>query len=806
MPEAIANALGTFLYPLFSIIFVAIDGIQQIFYGFAGIGEIYINGVKIGSNNTGQIINGSYSDSGIVYYLLTSTFIRNLFISLLALSLILLVLFGAIAFIRNLYNDKPKTWQEIVGNALKGLVGFVLTPVLCLFGAWGGNILLKAINSATSSSQSANLAGELFVVSAYNANYYRNGKASGPALAEEITGRTLSAELSNEDYADIVDNFYASNTRYYTELLNVQKAYEPFDVNYLLLGIGGVFMMYALGSISFGAIKRLFLLMFYFIISPLAHAIAPIDDGEAGKSVRKEFYKQFIGVYGAVVGLNLFFSIIPVFQNMQFAINGSQDFLFAGLINLIIIIVGLMTVKDLISFVGGFAGGGSNLYETGGTVKGGVKDKMKYGKSAVKIGGAFVDSGVRTVSAARSAYRDAIESNSTVDGFKVLSRKERNNLSDDDRKAYDANLKAAKKGSNALVEGALAGEKSLFAKDALHGIEKIADYGLKGLGLDTSIDEIKGIKKHFSGVAQEGRDRPKAIGKEKAYKDKIEGLKVGKDVFGGKQEALTEDNYLKTQSGSDSWSEQEKTESYNEYKSRIRAANDYERLGNLNTFLSKDVPKYNKDDDVKNTQKTVFNARETKNIMKDVLHLTDADLKGMKEDAKAEAVNAGYTIMGIQQNIDSKAETKDVDAMKRLVDQLTKYIDDRIAGNFDNTGLLDWANKIQVEAKNKLDSLTVNTATVSTEKPNTEQTVKAEFTGDAINAKLAPDSSVNANVSQDSASKIGQSVASSMNESEHALLNELRNIKKEITELPDKLEKKVNKGNKKGNSGNGGSK
>ena len=42
--DAILGAIGTILYPMFSIVFALIDGIQAIFQAFAGIGDVRLGG------------------------------------------------------------------------------------------------------------------------------------------------------------------------------------------------------------------------------------------------------------------------------------------------------------------------------------------------------------------------------------------------------------------------------------------------------------------------------------------------------------------------------------------------------------------------------------------------------------------------------------------------------------------------------------------------------------------------------------------------------------------------------------------
>ena len=170
--DIITSALGTILYPLFSIVFVLIDAVQNIFYAFAGIGN---SGITFVDTTVTNANDGGETTTGVLYYLFQQPVIRNLLLSIMLLALLLIVIFTVMAFIKNTYSPKPKTWTEIVGNALKGLANFIFLPVCCLLGVWGGNILLGAINGATSNGGSADMSRKLFIACAYNANYYRTG-------------------------------------------------------------------------------------------------------------------------------------------------------------------------------------------------------------------------------------------------------------------------------------------------------------------------------------------------------------------------------------------------------------------------------------------------------------------------------------------------------------------------------------------------------------------------------------------------------------------------------------------------------
>ncbi|MCQ2556206.1 MAG: hypothetical protein MJ149_02630, partial [Clostridia bacterium] len=313
MIELITGLLGQILYPLFSIIFVIIDLLQYIFQGFAGTGTIYYSTGNLGfapqtitADNTGK-----ETETGIVYYLLNSALVRNMLISIAILALFLLVIFTAMAFIKNVYSSKPKKWQDIVANAFKGLINFIFVPVCCLLGVWAGNILLNAIAGATSASGATDMSRQLFTVSAYNANEYRCKGISGPDEARKIYAHILGTgtddayviklvpgDKTNEEYALLVDQAYGQgvkdeNGKTHTisiyEYIGVEYGYVLFKINYLMLVAGGVFMMYILVNLAYAMVQRMFILLMLFIISPAMAAMYPIDEGNAMNSWKKSF-------------------------------------------------------------------------------------------------------------------------------------------------------------------------------------------------------------------------------------------------------------------------------------------------------------------------------------------------------------------------------------------------------------------------------------------------------------------------------------------------------------------------------------
>lgn len=432
MVEAILGIIGSILYPLFSILFLFLDILQDLFYSFAGIGTVYYGsggahtGVGSGSTITGDAPTGTENDTGLLYYLFNSPIVKNILISMMILALFLIIIFTTLAFIKTIYAEKPKSWKDILSSAVKGLVNFIVLPVCCLLGVWVGNIILQAVNGATSTGGATRLSRKLFICVSYNANKYRGKKAkddggalinetleSNSWLKDEIGIQSVESGQSNEYYAEIVDQMFASMSKKGENLGitwqwdPVSKFYRLYDINYIMLIIGGVFMMYVMINVTYGMIKRLFILLMLFVISPALCALYPLDDGNAVKSWTGDVRKNILSAYGAVAGMNLLFSFLPIVQNIKITFGWAADtFFINNLVQLILMVCALFCMNDFISMITGYIGAG-NAFADGKSLRGSTQGAFKkYGKATVdkgiKVGGAFVRS--------NQARKDARES------------------------------------------------------------------------------------------------------------------------------------------------------------------------------------------------------------------------------------------------------------------------------------------------------------------------------------------------------------------------------------------------------------
>lgn len=395
--DSILGIIGTIIYPLFGVIYSVIDLVERIFQAFAGTETVYVSGDQVTSDNT-----GADADTGIVYYLLQSDLVRNMFLAMLYLAIILLVVFTIMAVLKNMYQPQPKKWQDIIASAIKGLGLFIIVPACSLLAVWVGNILLVAIDGATSgSNSSATMSGRLFIAASYTSNYIRSD-AEGIDLQKHNEVAALCArcgieirafqptdgglDTDYEYYASLVDDCFASEAMSAARCNwgDVNAHYAIIHINFLTLAAGGIFMLFVLGSISFGMVKRLFMLVILFIISPIVCSMYPIDEGNAYKTWFGEFKKNLLSAYGAVAGMNLFLTIMPIVDQIQLGASGGNGD-WVGLLQLILVIAGLFVVKDVISFVSGLAGG-DNSYSGGNSLFVSVRGKAKSGLGTIGSG------------------------------------------------------------------------------------------------------------------------------------------------------------------------------------------------------------------------------------------------------------------------------------------------------------------------------------------------------------------------------------------------------------------------------------
>lgn len=168
--------------------------------------------------------------------------------------------------------------------------------------------------------------------------------------------------------------------------------YDLWQFDFLVAWAIVISMLTVFINIIFGLMKRFFEVIGLFLVSPPVVALMPLDDGAAFGKWKGRFISKMLGAYGAVVGMNIMFIILPYIYRIKFFNIGIVD----AIIQSLFIIVGLVSVKSFIALMSEIAGGddvqkaGVEIAkEVGATVQ-------KAGAAAVKVAGMATGLGMAT--------------------------------------------------------------------------------------------------------------------------------------------------------------------------------------------------------------------------------------------------------------------------------------------------------------------------------------------------------------------------------------------------------------------------
>lgn len=168
--------------------------------------------------------------------------------------------------------------------------------------------------------------------------------------------------------------------------------YDLWQFDFLVAWAIVISMLTVFINIIFGLMKRFFEVIGLFLVSPPVVALMPLDDGAAFGKWKGRFISKMLGAYGAVVGMNIMFIILPYIYKIKFFNIGIVD----AIIQSLFIIVGLVSVKSFIALMSEIAGG-DDVQKAGGEIAKEVGATVqKAGAAAVKVAGLATGFGMAT--------------------------------------------------------------------------------------------------------------------------------------------------------------------------------------------------------------------------------------------------------------------------------------------------------------------------------------------------------------------------------------------------------------------------
>jgi len=177
------------------------------------------------------------------------------------------------------------------------------------------------------------------------------------AFANHLTlqERTTASVLKGETFPLLTSYAFLQSAVWYLGTIQY-KSFSKFNVglvwyyynlwgfNYFVAFAGLSITLTLLINIVFGLITRIINVLALFLVYPMMVGISPLDEGKAQGSWKTEFVSNILMTYGAIVGMNLVFMILPMLQNISFFNSTVPDLIF----NMIIMIAALVSTKKII--------------------------------------------------------------------------------------------------------------------------------------------------------------------------------------------------------------------------------------------------------------------------------------------------------------------------------------------------------------------------------------------------------------------------------------------------------------------------
>lgn len=400
-----------FVYEILKVFFILIDFVQILFRKIAGLDTVRYNGQD---NISGDI----------AWWLFQQPAVTDALISLIVVAVVMLFMAVFVAIIRNNYKAKEAKETAIgpvIGQAFKALFSFIFVPIVCYFGVFVSNGLLKTIDQATRISDAVSISGEVFSASAMSANRARLSSDfaatlnATPGLNFDIFQDDNTGVLTGKTAAEKVDRAFASQQKIDARELTINDSmagcefmfhqqspgtisqfdyrntnlvfvyYDLTKFNWLFAFVSCFFITTTLLYAAMGVVQRLFEITLLFAISPPFIALMPLDGGSAFKNWAQKFIQSTVIMYGTVVALNFFFIIAPLLQQIDLFYSADEIAtygkltcdLFNGFAHILFIMCGSLMIKDFTSLLTELtAGKAASLNERGEKAYGEAKKNV----------------------------------------------------------------------------------------------------------------------------------------------------------------------------------------------------------------------------------------------------------------------------------------------------------------------------------------------------------------------------------------------------------------------------------------------
>lgn len=262
-----------------------IDGIMELFSAISGVTNINYHGREV----------------NIIEFLVGDSTVGTIFWCIFILAIGLSCIFGIGAIIKNMTsNNKPIS--SILGKFFLSILGTMAVLCVVFLGIMISNRVLHLIAEIFQIENTTKLSNALF-------NACVGEWLNGYSIAElDIT--SLSVGQIFGDYNTAVFGIWPTSWK-------CNGMVNPNSFMYLPAIISGIALVIALVVAIVNLAKRVYEIVFMYIIMPMSLSTLSLDDGARFKNWRETFVTKILLAYGTIFSVNVFVLILPLISQMS---------------------------------------------------------------------------------------------------------------------------------------------------------------------------------------------------------------------------------------------------------------------------------------------------------------------------------------------------------------------------------------------------------------------------------------------------------------------------------------------------------
>lgn len=312
-----------------------IDGIMDIFSAISGVSKVSYKGEQV----------------NIIEFVIGNNTVSTVFWCIFILAIGITCIFGIAALIKNMITVS-KTVSSVVGKIFLSLLGTMAMLAVVILGILISNAVLKLIAEIFEIGNTTKLSNALFNACAGD---WLNGYS-----VNEVDVSSLSVREIFGDYNATAFGIWPTSWKCNGMVNPNTFLYLPA----LIAAVGlGIAMIVAIVNLA----KRVYELVFMYMVMPLSLSTLSLDDGARFKAWRETFITKIVIAYGTVFSVNIFVLILPLISSMK--IDGAGGF-GNSLFLIFMIMGGAMIIPASQSLFARLFGTADDMHVGGGFLRG----------------------------------------------------------------------------------------------------------------------------------------------------------------------------------------------------------------------------------------------------------------------------------------------------------------------------------------------------------------------------------------------------------------------------------------------------